>query len=49
MVRARQLVLNLYEEQQIRPYLYKTPAELSDFNSLFRSVQFQFFTPRETG
>ena len=36
LVRANQLVLNLYEEQQIRPYLYKTPTELSNYNSLFK-------------
>ena len=38
MVRANQLVLNLYEEQQIRPYLYKIPTELSGYYPLFRSV-----------
>lgn len=36
LVEAKRLVLNLYEEQQIKPYLYKTPTDLSNFNSLFR-------------
>ena len=34
-VRPRQVVINLYEEDQIIPYLYKAPTELGEFKDLF--------------
>ena len=34
-VKPKQVVINLYEEDQIVPYLYKAPIELGEFKSLF--------------
>ncbi|KAK2153631.1 hypothetical protein LSH36_291g08049 [Paralvinella palmiformis] len=34
-VKPKQVVMNLYEEDQIIPYLYKAPIELGEFKSLF--------------
>ena len=34
-VRPKQAVINLYEEDQIMPYLYKAPTELGEFKDLF--------------
>ena len=35
MVRPRQVVINLFEEDQIIPFLYKAPTELGEFKRLF--------------
>lgn len=37
-VRPRQVVIDLYEEDQIVPYLYKLPTELGEFKKLFTSL-----------
>ena len=34
-VRPNQVVIDLYEEDQIAPYLYKLPTELGEFKNLF--------------
>ena len=35
-VYAKQVVIELYESLEIKPYLYKMPAELSEFTELFK-------------
>ena len=37
-VKPKQVVINLYEEDQIVPYLYKAPIELGEFKDLFLSL-----------
>ena len=35
LIMAKQAVVNLYDEEEIHPYLYKLPADLGEFQSLF--------------
>ncbi|XP_022809377.1 sacsin-like [Stylophora pistillata] len=37
-VRSKQIVLELYRKDEIRPFLYVMPAELSAFKTLFQSL-----------
>ena len=38
VVFAHQTVVDMYEKDEIRPYLYKLPLSLGEFSALFRSV-----------
>ena len=38
VVFANQTVVDMYETEEIRPYLYKLPLWLGEFNALFRSI-----------